>query len=74
MIYLSEKGKALSKKLYINILFSALKMVCGRVLIPFRGWKVFSRQKVVFAGMSLSFLYMTVLGFDGITTGTKSLT
>ena len=33
------------------------------------GWKVYAQQKVVLAGVSLGLLYMTVLGFDGVTTG-----
>ncbi|XP_064614656.1 solute carrier family 40 member 1-like [Liolophura sinensis] len=34
-----------------------------------RGWKVFMRYKVAYAGIALACLYMTVLGFDNITTG-----
>lgn len=30
-------------------------------------WKTYSHQKVLLAGISLSLLYMTVLGFDSIT-------
>lgn len=33
------------------------------------GWVAYYNQSIFFAGMSLSFLYMTVLGFDCITTG-----
>lgn len=33
------------------------------------GWRTYAKQKVVFAGMSLSCLYMTVMGFDSITLG-----
>jgi len=33
------------------------------------GWMTYARQSVVFAGLSLSLLYMTVLGFDSITVG-----
>ncbi|XP_006636733.1 solute carrier family 40 member 1 [Lepisosteus oculatus] len=40
---------------------------------PFRtfrdGWVAYYNQSIFFAGMSLAFLYMTVLGFDCITTG-----
>lgn len=55
-------------------LFSQEKKTCLQVMFePFitlgKGWKTYARQKVVFAGLSLSFLYMTVLGFDSITTG-----
>lgn len=33
------------------------------------GWVAYYNQNIFFAGMSLAFLYMTVLGFDCITTG-----
>ncbi|XP_038645337.1 solute carrier family 40 member 1-like isoform X2 [Scyliorhinus canicula] len=33
------------------------------------GWIIYYRQPVFLAALGLSFLYMTVLGFDGITTG-----
>ncbi|CAN9498006.1 unnamed protein product [Ophioblennius macclurei] len=33
------------------------------------GWVAYYKQNIFFAGMSLAFLYMTVLGFDCITTG-----
>ena len=33
------------------------------------GWKIYIRQKVVWAGLSLALLYMTVLGFDSVTVG-----
>ena len=33
------------------------------------GWRTYARQSVVFAGISLALLYMTVLGFDSITIG-----
>ncbi|XP_077346927.1 ferroportin-like [Lithobates pipiens] len=33
------------------------------------GWVAYYRQPVFWAGMGLAFLYMTVLGFDSITTG-----
>ena len=34
-----------------------------------RGWHVYVRQSVVFAGVGFSCLYFTVLGFDTITVG-----
>ncbi|XP_018413080.1 PREDICTED: solute carrier family 40 member 1-like [Nanorana parkeri] len=44
-----------------------------RMTEPFRilrnGWVAYYEQSVFWAGMGLSFLYMTVLGFDSITTG-----
>ncbi|MGH0142828.1 UNVERIFIED_CONTAM: hypothetical protein FKN15_036639 [Acipenser sinensis] len=46
---------------------------CYNVTQPFRtlrdGWVAYYNQPIFFAGMSLAFLYMTVLGFDCITTG-----
>lgn len=42
----------------------------GRPLQTFRaGWVAYYNQDIFLAGMSLAFLYMTVLGFDCITTG-----
>lgn len=44
-----------------------------RMTEPFRtfrdGWVAYYNQSVFWAGMGLAFLYMTVLGFDCITTG-----
>ncbi|KAJ8282657.1 hypothetical protein COCON_G00051760 [Conger conger] len=46
---------------------------CYQISEPFRtfrdGWVAYYNQSIFFAGMSLAFLYMTVLGFDCITTG-----
>ncbi|KAK7938809.1 hypothetical protein WMY93_002135 [Mugilogobius chulae] len=46
---------------------------CYQVSEPLRtlktGWIAYYNQNIFFAGMSLAFLYMTVLGFDCITTG-----
>ncbi|KAJ8253090.1 hypothetical protein GJAV_G00208990 [Gymnothorax javanicus] len=46
---------------------------CYRMTEPFRtfrdGWVAYYNQSIFFAGMGLAFLYMTVLGFDCITTG-----
>ncbi|CAL1582665.1 unnamed protein product [Knipowitschia caucasica] len=46
---------------------------CHQVTEPLRtlkaGWVSYYNQNIFFAGMSLAFLYMTVLGFDCITTG-----
>uniref|UniRef100_A0A8C3QY55 Solute carrier family 40 member n=1 Tax=Cyanoderma ruficeps TaxID=181631 RepID=A0A8C3QY55_9PASS len=45
----------------------------GRIAEPFitfrDGWVAYYNQPVFLAGMGLAFLYMTVLGFDCITTG-----
>uniref|UniRef100_A0A8C9V6E9 Solute carrier family 40 member n=1 Tax=Scleropages formosus TaxID=113540 RepID=A0A8C9V6E9_SCLFO len=47
--------------------------LCYRMSEPFRtfreGWVSYYQQPIFLAGMSLAFLYMTVLGFDCITTG-----
>lgn len=50
------------------------KSICSKkiteLFCTFRdGWVAYYNQSVFWAGMSLSFLYMTVLGFDCITTG-----
>ncbi|XP_035265618.1 solute carrier family 40 member 1 [Anguilla anguilla] len=46
---------------------------CHQMSEPIRtfrdGWVAYYNQSIFFAGMSLAFLYMTVLGFDCITTG-----
>eukprot|EP00062_Callorhinchus_milii_P005967 gi/632945967/ref/XP_007888323.1/ PREDICTED: solute carrier family 40 member 1 [Callorhinchus milii] len=46
---------------------------CGKVREHFQtfknGWKAYYNQSVFLAGLALSFLYMTVLGFDCITSG-----
>ncbi|XP_030066148.1 solute carrier family 40 member 1 [Microcaecilia unicolor] len=46
---------------------------CDHITEPFRtfrdGWVAYYNQSVFLAGMALAFLYMTVLGFDCITTG-----
>ena len=36
------------------------------------GWKIYMNHPVRFAGVGLACLYMTVLGFDNITYGTKN--
>lgn len=38
-------------------------------VVLFRGWKTYMSQRIVFAGLGLACLYMTVMGFDNITTG-----
>ncbi|XP_052802282.1 solute carrier family 40 member 1-like isoform X2 [Mya arenaria] len=39
------------------------------ILVLYRGWRVYMRYQVAFAGLGLACLYMTVLGFDNITVG-----
>lgn len=42
--------------------------VVGRTLrVAVSGWQTYARQNVVWAGVALACLYMTVLGFDAIT-------
>ena len=38
-------------------------------IIMYTGWKVYMSQDIVLAGLSLGFLYLTVLGFDSVTVG-----
>ena len=37
-----------------------------------KGWSIYFSNDVKFAGMGLALVYMTVLGFDNISTGTSS--
>jgi len=48
---------------------TCIQKVFEPFLVIARGWRTYARQKVVFAGVALAFLYMTVLGFDSITVG-----
>ncbi|ELU14574.1 hypothetical protein CAPTEDRAFT_161975 [Capitella teleta] len=38
-------------------------------IVLVNGWRTYIRQKVVFAGLALALLYMTVMGFDSVTVG-----
>ncbi|XP_051566202.1 solute carrier family 40 member 1 isoform X2 [Myxocyprinus asiaticus] len=53
--------------------FGEKSSCCYQMTEPIRtfkeGWVAYYNQSIFFAGMSLAFLYMTVLGFDCITTG-----
>ena len=42
---------------------------CGFLSRIFTGWIIYFHQPVVFAGCSLALLYITVMGFDSVTTG-----
>ncbi|XP_051882572.1 solute carrier family 40 member 1 [Pristis pectinata] len=58
----------------IKALEQQKKQRCGdKILEPFYtlrdGWVAYYKQPIFWAGMGLAFLYMTVLGFDCITTG-----
>ena len=48
---------------------SAMAIIFDPFLVLYTGWRTYARQKVVFAGLALATLYMTVLGFDSITIG-----
>ncbi|XP_065196056.1 solute carrier family 40 protein member 1-like isoform X3 [Sycon ciliatum] len=52
---------------------SLLRRILYLILLPYTtvvlGWKVYKQQSVLRAGLSLALLYMTVLGFNGITNG-----
>ncbi|XP_074659121.1 solute carrier family 40 member 1-like [Tubulanus polymorphus] len=44
-------------------------LVLSRFVMLYKGWGIYARQSVCLAGLALATLYMTVLGFDSITTG-----
>lgn len=48
---------------------SCLRYMVDPFIVLGRGWTTYARQRVVFAGLGLAGLYMTVLGFDSVTTG-----
>ena len=48
---------------------SLMATIFDPFIVLYTGWRTYARQKVVFAGIALATLYMTVLGFDSITTG-----
>jgi iron-regulated transporter 1 len=39
------------------------------VMTLVNGWKIYMRQSIVLAGLSLAAIYMTVMAFDNITNG-----
>ena len=51
-----------AKKSCLEIMFEPFLTLAG-------GWKTYAKQSVLFAGISLALLYMTVMGFDSITLG-----
>ena len=57
-----EKKRRVKKK-------TLLERLLGSFIVLYKGWKTYAKQRVVFAGLGLATLYMTVLGFDNITTG-----
>ncbi len=44
-------------------------LLLDSVLVLPRGWRTYSAQPCVLAGLGLALLYMTVIGFDNVTTG-----
>ena len=48
---------------------SCLAVIFDPLIVLARGWRVYVKHRVFFAGLALALLYMTVLGFDSITTG-----
>ena len=57
-----KRKKKKEKKSVLSVLFDPF-------IVLYTGWRTYARQRVVFAGLALATLYMTVLGFDSITTG-----
>ena len=51
---------------------SCVGMMFAPVITLVVGWRKYASQEVVYAGLSLAFLYMTVLGFDSITIGEQA--
>ncbi|XP_008565257.1 PREDICTED: solute carrier family 40 member 1-like [Galeopterus variegatus] len=50
---------------FLPLLHNMRRLLCACL----QGWEAYCRQTVFLAGLGLAFLYMTVLGFDCITTG-----
>nr|XP_023420031.1 solute carrier family 40 member 1-like [Cavia porcellus] len=59
------KGNRATAKGILVCLRSTHKLLCTCR----EGWEAYCRQAVFLAGLGMAFLYMTVLGFDCITTG-----
>ncbi|KAI0229788.1 Solute carrier family 40 member 1 [Lamellibrachia satsuma] len=56
------RKKKKEKKALMAVLFDPF-------IVLYTGWRTYARQRVVFAGLAFATLFMTVLGFDSITTG-----
>ena len=52
-------------------LWRKVRKFCSRLLSPFttilNGWKIYMKQDIVLVGFSLASLYLTVLGYSGVT-------
>nr|XP_033800902.1 solute carrier family 40 member 1-like isoform X2 [Geotrypetes seraphini]XP_033800904.1 solute carrier family 40 member 1-like isoform X2 [Geotrypetes seraphini] len=69
---LSEATRMTKKKVseFQNKEEPSWRKLMGKPFHTFRdGWIAYYRHSVFLAGMGLAFLYMTVLGFDSVTTG-----
>ena len=48
-----------------------VRRVCSKLLSPYatilNGWKIYMKQEIVLVGFSLASLYLTVLGYSGVT-------
>ncbi|KAL5006947.1 hypothetical protein ScPMuIL_015753 [Solemya velum] len=49
--------------------YACCKKIFSSFITLYRGWRLYIKYDVVFAGLGLASLYMTVLGFDNITAG-----
>ncbi|CAJ0955299.1 unnamed protein product [Ranitomeya imitator] len=69
----TEDVQLMSEKSVVTTETSEKSLCSEKITEPFRtfrdGWVAYYNQSVFLAGMGLAFLYMTVLGFDCITTG-----
>uniref|UniRef100_UPI00398F886C ferroportin isoform X1 n=3 Tax=Pristiophorus japonicus TaxID=55135 RepID=UPI00398F886C len=65
----SDQNVKLSAQQNFLGFYTALRRIQRMLYISKIGWKAYYQQSVFLAGMSLAFLYTTVLGFDCITTG-----
>ncbi|XP_073414223.1 ferroportin isoform X1 [Dendrobates tinctorius] len=69
----TEDVQLMGEKSVVTTETSEKSLCSEKIAEPFRtfrdGWVAYYNQSVFWAGMGLAFLYMTVLGFDCITTG-----
>jgi Ferroportin1 (FPN1) len=68
-VNVSTDGEAVLKERDQNKSGGCWRILTKPVVVYINAWKTYARQRVVFASIALSLLYMTVLGFDSITTG-----
>ena len=66
-----EKGSEIETKSGKNERADKPGLMMRTLRVMGGGWKTYARQEVLWAGVSLALLYMTVLGFDAITVGTS---